>query len=651
MSPDTGPNLRRDDDSEDSLEVFKENLYSRNEFSDGVVRRGDFKKHETENVPKDWGKNINGDQIFMEKHVTRMSLLKKIFLASIGFFVISVGIAFYVFFAGSNVVSSNNVSIAVSGPVSVPGGEVLPLDISIANQNNADLVTADLVIDYPEGTRDPSNTNTSLKRSRQPLGTINKGAVATKKIQAVLFGQEGDVKTVAISVEYRLKGSNALFSKKKDYNVSISSSPVTLKIESVKDINSSQDVEFTVDVISNSKSLIKNLAVSAEYPFGFTFSSSDPKTSWSNSFWQLGDVKPGVKRTIKIRGKIVGQDSEDRVFKFSVGTEDPKNDNAIGTSFLTGVQKITIKKPFIGTNLSLDSDSSEVYVALPGKPIRAELNLSNNSGVKLADLKVTAKIRGAIFDQSSVSTQGGFYRSSDNTIVWDQTLTNGLAFLNPDEDANLTFSIGTIPASTIRLINNPEMQIEVTVTGKRLNESGVSQEISSSINKKIRVASNLGLSSRALYYSGPFTNTGPIPPRVDKETSYTIVWSLTNSSNELSDVRVSATLPSYVKWLDVTSPSSENISYSPIGGKIVWDVGTLKSGTGFSNSPREVSFQVSFSPSSTQLNSTPILITDVSAQGSDAFANVTVQANNNTPVTTNLTTDVGFRQDQGIVTR
>ena len=637
---------------EDSLETLEENLYSRQgDFSATKKSEARFKRHDI-NVAKGWGREVvpARHRNFSEDTTdSRMSFLKKLFITSVVFFLVSVAVAGYAFFGGGNVVSSKNVDIGIIGPVSVAGGEILSLEINVTNQNNADLETADLIIDYPDGTRQAEDMTVSLRRYREALGSIVKGGSVAKKVQAVLFGQEGDVKDLKVSVEYRVKGSNAIFPKEKRYSVAISSAPVTMTIASVKEINANQEAEFTVDIVSNATAVIQKLALSAEYPFGFAFKSSTPAPSWSNSFWQLGDLKPGVKRTVKVRGSIAGQDNEDRTFRFSVGTENPTNDNAIGTNFLTSTQKIAIRKPFIGAALAFNGDTGDIYVAKPGKNIRADLILENNLGVKITDIKASIKIAGPVFDPASVSLSNGFYRSSDKTILWDQTLKNGLAVLNPDDTVTLSFSLGTLSEEIIRSIKNPGMNLVVTVTGKRQNEVGLSQEVSSTISKEVRIPSSLGLSARALYFSGPFTNTGPIPPRVDADTSYTIVWSLTSGSGDLTNVKVTATLPSYVKWLDVFQPQTEKISYNPVGGQVSWDVGNLKAGTGFVGSPLEVSFQVSLVPGSSQVLSSPTLVTEASASGDDNFAGQTLTASSRNPLTTELPTDIGFKKEYGAV--
>ena len=651
MNSDDYQHRRRSNSEEDGLDELQKRLYSRDEAGLPLSRStGRLKRHDL-SVPRDWGGGLPEQSYSGEDPVARVSLLKKLLLGSAAFFVLCLGVALYVFFGGANVISSSNVDIQISGPVSVAGGEVLSLDVRVVNQNNADLDSADLIVDYPDGTRQPNDMAVPLKRYRESLGVIAKGGSVERKIQAVLFGQEGDTKNINISVEYRVKGSNAIFPKEKTYTVTINSSPVTVTVDADKQINSGQPVNFTVNVASNASTVIKNLALSAEYPFGFTFGQSDPAPTWSNSFWQLGDLPPGGSRAIKISGVLVGQDNDQRTFNFSVGTPDPSNENTIGTAFLTASNQITIQKPSISASLALNGDTSDNTSAVAGSNVRGDLTLSNNAGLKITNVKVSVKLSGNAFDQGSIVPGMGFYSSSDKTIVWDQTLTPGLAVLNPDGSVPLSFSFSVLPENTLNASTNPDMNLIVTVTGSLSNQDGSSQDVTSTITKDIRVPTNLHLTAQSLYYSGAFKNTGPIPPKADKPTTYTIVWSLTNGWNDLSNVKVTATLPSYVTWLGVVSPSSEKISYNPIGGVIEWDPGDISAGTGFVESPRAVSFQVSLTPSQSQVQSSPMLVSAAAASGDDAFANQTVQTITKGSLTTDLPTDVNWTPGQGMVTQ
>jgi hypothetical protein len=100
-------------------------------------------------------------------------------------------------------------------------------------------------------------------------------------------------------------------------------------------------------------------------------------------------------------------------------------------------------------------------------------------------------------------------------------------------------------------------------------------------------------------------------------------------------VKVLTSLPIYVHWLDKISPVSEDLKYNPVGGEVVWNVGDINSGGG----SRSVSFQVSFTPSLSQVGSSPKLLDDVTASGYDRFSSVMLTASKNSGL------DIGLYDD------
>jgi hypothetical protein len=118
---------------------------------------------------------------------------------------------------------------------------------------------------------------------------------------------------------------------------------------------------------------------------------------------------------------------------------------------------------------------------------------------------------------------------------------------------------------------------------------------------------------------GPLQNTGPIPPKVDSESSYTAMITLTNSFNEVKEAVVTTTLPNYVKWSGQWSPSDARVSYNPDKKEFTWNVGTIASGAGFTTSPVVLYFKVSFVPSVSQANSTPIMINNQKVLAKDVY--------------------------------
>jgi len=193
---------------------------------------------------------------------------------------------------------------------------------------------------------------------------------------------------------------------------------------------------------------------------------------------------------------------------------------------------------------------------------------SNNLPTKVTDAEIIVRLGGTVLNKSSVSVDRGFYQSFDNTIVWDKSKKPELADIAPGASGRVGFSFSPHDFSVIMssAFRNPEISMEVGVRGKRLSNDGVLEEISSIISRKVKLSSDLMLTSRILHFTGPFQNTGPIPPKVGEETVYTITWTVTNTSNNISKAKVTALLPSYVRWVNAVYPGDEKMA----GPKTGW---------------------------------------------------------------------------------
>ncbi len=570
-------------------------------------------------------------------------------LLSGAFFVVSLAVALFVFFGGRNIVSSSQVAFEVHGPSSVDGGQELSLEISIRNDNAAALQLADLLLEYPEGTRSAEDVNVPLPRHRESIGTILPGQEIKKTVRAVLFGESGSTHTIAIELEYRVEGSNAIFVKDTAYEITIGTSPVSITVDSVEELTSGQDTVISVTVASNATAPIEAAMLRLEYPFGFTFTTATPQPSYGNSVFALGTLQPRDKRIVKITGRLEGQDNEERIFRFSAGTANPKDVRTLGTAFLTTTESIVLKRPFIGITLALNGESGKTTVAEGGETVRGDITWTNNLPNQIQEVAIEAKLTGSALDKRSVSVSRGFYRSADSTIVWDKTSDPSLMSVAAGAQGVVSFTFAPLSVgSGGSSLRNPKMILEVSVKGQRLGEDNVPEEVSSFVSREVVVASDLVLSAKALHSTGPFSNTGPLPPKVEQQTTYTIVWSLANGSNALSNVKVSAALPPYMQWSGRVSPGSERITFSEVGGTIVWDVGDLKAGVGFGSPAREAAFQVVLVPSTSQINQIPNLIGPAQAVGDDRFTSTKVE-DSAPSLSTRLDNDPSFKNGQETV--
>ncbi len=641
--------------SESKIDRRERDLYSRNVPQEKEPIRGDFTKPKYE-ISDNWQSQDSFSEAVNEEFAeteNKSKFFKTFFFGSVGFFVLAILTFVYMSYGGFNTVSSKNVDISIKGPVSIGGGEELVLDIVITNNNNVPLNGADLLVEYPDGTRETTDLSKELLRQKENVGGILSGQSVTKTVKAVLFGEKNTSKTIKVSVEYQAQGSNATFTKEKDYPITIQSSPVLFSVDYAKEVNSNQKTDLTITVTSNSNTMIENMLVRAEYPFGFSLDSATPQPSFDNNVWSIGDLKPKEKRVIKISGKIEGQNDEEKTFRFSAGTAEPNDEKVIGIDFISSAETVVIRRPFFDIKLSLDSDESKEHIAEIGQSIGGNLSWINNLPVAVNDAVIEVTLGGNALDRNKVtSDQSGFYQSSLNKIVWNKNTTNSLSEIDPGENGNFNFNFSTLPATAqnLAILRNPEVNLNVNIKGVRFSDTEPPQNIEYSFSRKVKVATGPTFNSRMVYSTGPFENRGSIPPKAEKETTYTVIWTLGNSFNDITNASVSASLPTYVKWVDLKSPISEKILYNPATNKIVWEPGDIKAGVGFSTSPREVAFQVSFLPSLGQVGFSPKIIEESTFSGQDRFTNKSFSITNQA-LTTRITTDPAFDFNDDVVVK
>ncbi|MBI5005316.1 MAG: hypothetical protein HZC03_01800, partial [Candidatus Lloydbacteria bacterium] len=350
------------------LEALKKRLYRKTGAfgQSGNERRSTHELHEKEYTTSTaWQQAEDMPKESSTMH-GGLGWIKWFFVGSIAFFFVALAVAVFVFLRGANVVSPENIAIDVTGPVSIGGGEELALQISIHNSNTVPLELSDLLIEYPKGTRAADNLEKELPRVRKSLGTINAGQVVNEIIRAVLFGQEQSTQQIKISLEYRVAGSNAIFVKEKTYDISLSSSPVSVSVSALKEVSVNQEMNLEIKIDSRTNTVLKNLAVQIEYPAGFSLDTATPSPTLGETIWLLGDVPEKGSRTIRLAGLMRGQDDEKKVFRITVGTTNTSNNQTLGIMYGTTFQEVTLRRPFMSAELAINGSTNEEYIARPG---------------------------------------------------------------------------------------------------------------------------------------------------------------------------------------------------------------------------------------------------------------------------------------------
>lgn len=551
------------------------------------------------------------------------------------FFLVAAILASTYLFFGRNAISGNNITLITHGPFAVGGGSKFDFTATLTNQNIVPIDSATLIMEYPDGTQSATDKGKSMKRDRKTIEHIGAGETLNIPLSAIVFGEENDEKDIRVTIEYRVQGSNATFYRDATpLHFKISSSPVTMAVDAVKQITSGQNIDFAITVTSNAPSPLEGLLVKAEYPSGFSFTTSDPKPVAGEDSWQLNELKAGEKKVIHVTGLMSGKDPEKKTFHFSAGVANDQDPYALASIFTTFTHEVALEAAFVGLDMTVNGKGGDTVALAPREAALVEVTFKNTLPDTIYNTEIEVQLSGNAIDKSTVSAGSGFYDSSKNTITWDSAATDGLKEIIPGGSNTVTFSL--TPAVSDDNTRTQEVVATVNVKGRRVSESNVPQKLTSAISRSVKVESETSLASQVYFGTGPFSNTGPVPPVAETPTTYTIIMAYRNGANGVSGAVVEAQLPQYVTWTNQTKTAVGKISYNESTRVMTWNIGDVDAGKAVGGA-----FQLSVLPSASQVSQVPALVLEQRARAQDRFTNTTLRA-----TAPNLTTQLSDETDE-----
>ncbi len=608
-------------DKESSIKKLQKKLYAKKD-----VLRHEGRKHFTRvpdsTVADDWKDEEvkTKKQEEEKKPKKKMTVFTKILIASVGFFLLSVLAAFYVFSSGQNTVQHDRVGVSILGPNTIGGGEPLLFDVIVTNDNQVDIRLTDIIVTYPEGSFAADEDGVGLSKEIRPIDSIQAGTQTREKFGAVLFGQEGEAKDIKITYEYRVPDSNAILYKERVYQVKLESSPLSMNITHPKETLSGENIEMSIEIVSNANKPIENLFLHVEYPFGFDYQEADPVPEQDRTdLFGLGTLAVGGSKTVKIIGTINGQDDEQRVFRHRIGLFNPTT-SEIENTLSTDQSVVAISKPPVTLTSTLNNRDALIHVIEPGSNIRINNILQNNLATQIFDAEVSAILAGNVFDEQRLRTDG-YYNSNTNNLLWQKSDVTGLGTI--ESGASVEFFADVLLLTSAQMagaVTDPTIDVQYVVGGQTFDFENNQKSVSIKKNTKIKIPTVLTLENRVLHSIGPFENNGPLTPTVGETSEYTISWKLNNTTSELKDAIMTTTLPPYVEYVQAQQIENGTFSYNQQNRQITWKLPEIAAGAGYSTAAPTVSFQVRVTPSLSQVDSPLDLTQDRSLRGFDTFS-------------------------------
>ncbi len=628
------------EDDRSSLEKTREELYAVR----GTARRSDGEDVQARPARRvaqgGWENDTYTTRPKPHKHV-RFAVL--FFWVALSFFLVAGGTSAYLLFSGTRSVSTERVELSVHGPANIAAGDTVSLLVTIINRNVVPLDNVKLSLVFPKGTRSAGNVLAPLLRSSQNLGTIAPGETVKKQIKSVLFGGQGDVLPLRAAIQFNAKGSNATFTKEASDSVSIISTPLSVSIDAPASVIPGQHMSLTATIRSNSTKPISGAVLHAVYPSGFIVKKTSIPSLGGN--FSAGTIAPGQTRVIHISGILAGQVGSQQAFKFTIGTATTASSGNIAIAYMTQTATVTFTQPFIATIVTVDGGSVNNATLAPGTNVNVSVAWMNTLTVPITNARVAIVLGGNALNPSGVESSLGQYQSSTHTIVFSRDTNMALAQLPPGAQGTGTFTFQTlsVASTTSGGVYHPEVTLRAVVSGEYPGQDVSVGTTTASMVKKIKLSTLFSLDAYAIHATGPFANTGPVPPMTNARTTYTIVWRVHNTLNSVGGATVSANIPTNVTFVGPVSPRDGSVMYNGGTHSVRWTIGDVAS-----NTTRTAMFQVSITPSTDVRGTAPVLLNNTTATAFDRFAQTTVTSFANA-VTTTLAHESQYDASSGIV--
>ena len=394
-----------------------------------------------------------------------------------------------------SLLQSRGLDLEIEAPEEVLIGVPFDVRVNFGNDSGSVLEEARLTLVLPEGAAfwgsDPGKN-----LDNRSLGNIGEGSLIQQDYKVIIFSdKEESVKNFSAVLNYSSAAlGNARFEKKEEKNISVGGSGIAVDLSTPDAINSGEEFELKVSYKNNSDFDFTDLELKLDYPASFYFGSASLKPDSENNLWKLGDLRKGSAGEFTIKGSLIGGQGDKLEFKQELSTRQAGQRYLIGQ----GTASITIESTPINLSVALNGVSD--YIAKPAENLNYTISYVNGTEFALRNLAVRAQLIGEMFDFSSLQTNG-FFRASDNLIVWDANNNPALALVPPGSAGIVTFSVKTKSAYPVRRFGDKNFILKINAEIESLNVPP-DLKVSRLFNKtrlESKVAGNLEVQAKAYF--------------------------------------------------------------------------------------------------------------------------------------------------------
>lgn len=547
-------------------------------------------------------------------------------------------------------VNQEEAELIIEVPDKILSGDEIELVVVARNHSRVDWNKAEVTARFPDGwvfaQSDPTAENSF--NNAWNLGSIDAGSSKTVRLTGQLLGEINATKSLEATLIYTPGNFQSEFKEVVTKDLMITDSILSIQVEGPTKVVNDQETTATVSIENRSKAALEQVSVRVEFPKNIQLNSTDPifTDEEQPNEWSFDRLEPNQKETFLLHVTMMGNEGDRMTMKGQVGLNDESGRFKIQQEASLVTEVIS---PELEVELELNGSVEDQLVKI-GDTLQYRIRVQNASELVYNDVRLSLNLD-ALTSDGSVRlldwdrVVGISSKQIDGSLVtWSSEDVGKLKQLDPEDEVEVSFSVPLVSALPESAKSASRLRIEGTAKISSF-ETEEFEEVDVSIESKTvtaKLASTFNVLPEARYFTEEFDQLGegPLPPKAGETTTYAVFFSLSNTLNELSDVVVSATLPSTTVFKGETEVDDGELSFDEKNHTLTWRVSELAAHTGTANPTVSASFLVSVTPSNDDVDKPMTLVSKVVAAGRDSFTDQKLTDDGGS-IDTELENDVG----------
>ncbi|MBI3255414.1 MAG: hypothetical protein HYZ63_00400 [Candidatus Andersenbacteria bacterium] len=627
------------DEGSSELQVLKRKLYARDEapeLAERTKKLGDVPARKGER----YGKAQAGESpaVLVDALQRRTSRRRKIIRLSLiigGLVLVFIAaVSATVWYRNLHQLRQDQIVLDLKSPTEFTSGEHLDYEINYRNDSLEKLQNVEIFFEAPEGFRVLESSVEARREGAKYLFTLpdiepGKGGVVV--VKGILVGEQNT--NALAKAEIGVSPANAprnRYTKVATATTVIVAVPIEVSVEASSSAISGERIFAVVHVRNVSSLSQEGLFLKLQAPPGMQLAPEDKEFSAEFSaqdgIWQLPSINPleEVVRTAVLY--VDGSAGERRPLEIEVGVKDGEE---------TFIQRkvshvVTVTASELSVVQSFNKKPGDQVVSA-GQKLQGSIAYQNTGTVGLKSVVVSAKFEGTGLDPASLQLKNGAYNPTTKTITWTSATVPELTIVAPNQSGEITYDFSLLPAASFPIVdgkgNNNVVTVIASVDSPDV-KTPLGQEkriVSERVN--LEVATSLSLDVVAFYDDGRLglPSTGPLPPKVGEQTTYTLRFRLGSTLNDVGDVRLTAVLPDGVSYTGKTYLTTGKVEHNERTGEVIWKVPLIEALTGRTTPPAELHVQIAVTPGENTKGKEIQLLNVVNVEGMDEFVDQLVK--------------------------